>query len=139
MNLLYPAQLDPQAEGGYTVTFPDLPEAITEGDSLDETLLHAQEVLSLCLRGRLEDGQEIPLPSPSAGADACLIAPDTQAQAAVLMRLARGDRPLSELARAMSTSWAAAQRLEDPKHWPSLKQLDRAARILGKRLVITLE
>ena len=34
---------------------------------------------------------------------------------------------------------AAAQRLEDPHHWPSLKQLDRAAKVLGKRLVLSLE
>lgn len=29
----YAAVLDAQPEGGYTVTFPDIPEAITEGDS----------------------------------------------------------------------------------------------------------
>ena len=40
---------------------------------------------------------------------------------------------------ALETSWAAVQRLEDPHHWPSLKQLDRAARALGKRLVLNME
>lgn len=60
-------------------------------------------------------------------------------QSALLLRLARGNRPLSDLARALETSWASAQRLEDPHHWPSLKQLDRAARVLGKRLVLSLE
>lgn len=46
---------------------------------------------------------------------------------------------MSDVARALETSWAAAQRLEDPNHWPSLKQIDRAAHVLGKRLVISLE
>ncbi|MEI6413406.1 MAG: type II toxin-antitoxin system HicB family antitoxin [Pseudomonadota bacterium] len=139
MNVLYPATFDPQPGGGFTVLFPDLPEAITEGDTLDEAQLHAIEVLSLTLRGRIEDGQPIPLPSSANGKHVRHVAPDTQAQAAVLLRQARGDRPLSDLARALETSWAAAQRLENPRHWPSLKQLDRAARVLGKRLVLSLE
>jgi hypothetical protein len=31
------------------------------------------------------------------------------------------------------------QRLEDPKHWPSLRQLENAASALGKRLVLSFE
>ena len=139
MNLLYPATFEPQPGGGFTVLFADLPEAITEGDTFDEAMLHAQEVLSLSLRGRIEDQQPIPSPSVKKGRQTHLVAPDALAQSAVLLRLARGDRPLSDLARAMETSWAAAQRLEDPHHWPSLKQLDRAAKVLGKRLVLSLE
>ena len=139
MNLLYPATFEPQPGGGFSVWFHDLPEAITEGETLDEALLHAQEVLSLSLRGRIEDDMDIPLPSSMIDANIRSVAPDAQAQAAVLVRLARGERPLSELARALETSWAAAQRLEDPRHWPSLKQLDRAARVLGKRLILSLE
>jgi antitoxin HicB len=147
MKLLYPATFEPQPEGGFTVWFQDLPEAITEGDSLDEALLHAQEVLSFCLRGRIEDGQPVPLPGklpPKAmlkvkNQTLHLVAPDAQAQSAALLRLARAGRPLSDLARALGTSWAAAQRLEDPHHWPSLKQLDRAAKVLGRRLVLSFE
>lgn len=148
MNLLYPASFEPQSEGGFTVLFRDIPEAITEGDTLDEAMLHAQEVLSLCLRGRIEDGQAIPLPTlgkekpakaATKGTIIRLVAPDAQAQSAALLRLARAGRPLSELARALDTSWAAAQRLEDPHHWPSLKQLDRAAKVLGRRLVLSFE
>jgi len=29
--------------------------------------------------------------------------------------------------------------LEDPHHWPSLKQLEKAAQVLGKRLVLSFE
>jgi antitoxin HicB len=153
MNLLYPASFEPQPDGGFTVLFRDIPEAITEGDTLDEALLHAQEVLSMCLRGRIEDGQPIPLPTvtpanlapakptktKTKGITIRLVAPDAQAQSAALLRLARAGRPLSELARALDTSWAAAQRLENPRHWPSLKQLDRAAKVLGRRLVLSFE
>ena len=54
-------------------------------------------------------------------------------------RGARGDRSLAELARALETFWPVAKRLEDPKHWPSLRTLDRAAAALGKRLVLSFE
>jgi len=35
-NIRYQALFAEQPEGGYTVTFPDLPEAITEGDSMED-------------------------------------------------------------------------------------------------------
>ena len=57
----------------------------------------------------------------------------------MLLRLARCERSLSDLARALETSWPAAKRLENPTHWPSLKTLDRAVTALGKRLVLTVE
>ena len=68
-----------------------------------------------------------------------MISPDAKTQAALLLRQARGERPLSEMAVALGTSWPAAQRLENPRHWPSLRQLDRAARACGRRLVLNLE
>jgi antitoxin HicB len=57
----------------------------------------------------------------------------------LLIRRARGDRSLAELARALETSWPSAQRLENPRHSPTLRQLEKAAAALGKRLVLALE
>jgi hypothetical protein len=37
----YPATLTPAEEGGYVVTFRDIPEAITQGDSLEDSLAQA--------------------------------------------------------------------------------------------------
>ena len=68
-----------------------------------------------------------------------LIAPDARTQAALLIRRARGDRSLAELARALETSWPSAQRLESPHRSPTLRQLEKAAAALGKRLVLALE
>lgn len=79
-----------------------------------------------------------PDPSP-AGDGLYLIAPDARTQAALLIRRARGDRSLAELARSLQTSWPAAQRLENPRHSPTLRQLEHAASALGKRLVLALE
>jgi antitoxin HicB len=116
----------------------DLPDTFTEGKTKEEAIFNASEVLSAMLAWRLDESKEVPAPSQNLS-DVQYIAPDAKTQAAMLLRLARGERSLSELARALETSWPAAKRLEDPSHWPSLKTLDRAATALGKRLVLTLE
>ena len=40
----YPATLTPDPDGGFTVTFRDVPEAITVADTQEEALLRAGEV-----------------------------------------------------------------------------------------------
>jgi antitoxin HicB len=95
-------------------------------------------VLTLSLQGRIEEGQAIPEPSVNV-AGAHYVSPDAKTQAVLLLRHARANRTLADLARALNTSWPQVKRLEDPRHWPSLKTLDRAASVLGKRLVLTLE
>jgi antitoxin HicB len=137
MNIRYPAILTPE-QGGYVVQFTDLDEAFTEGDTLEEALFNAAEVLTLTLEGRMAEGMDIPAPSARV-AGAHYIAPDAKTQSVLLLRQARGQRTLADLARALETSWPQAKRLEDPTHWPSLKTLDRAARVLGKRLVLSIE
>jgi antitoxin HicB len=38
MRLAYPVDLIQEPEGGFTVTFPDVPEAITHGRNREEAL-----------------------------------------------------------------------------------------------------
>ncbi|MCL2830924.1 MAG: type II toxin-antitoxin system HicB family antitoxin [Betaproteobacteria bacterium] len=138
MEIRYPALLSEAPEGGFCVQFVDLDEAFTEGESLEEALFNAAEVLTLTLEGRIAEGMDVPAPSNNVDG-AHYISPDAKTQSVLLLRYARGDRSLADLARALDTSWPQAKRLEDPAHWPSLKTLDRAARVLGKRLVLSIE
>lgn len=138
MDIRYPAIIEPEEPSGYLVTFPDLPDTFTEGETLDEALFNAAEVLTAMLGWKLDHDQVIPEPSPLAESQHA-VAPGARIQAALLVRRARGDRSLADIARALETSWPAAKRLEDPHHWPSLKQLEKAAQVLGKRLVLSFE
>ena len=138
MDIRYPAMIAKQDDGNFLVTFVDLPDTFTEGETKEEALFNAVEVLSGMLAWRHEEAKDV-LPPSQKIKGAFYIAPDAKTQAAMLLRLARGERSLSELARTLETSWPAAQRLENPTHWPSLKTLDKAAAALGKRLVLTLE
>lgn len=135
----YAALLEAQPEGGFTVTFPDIPEAITEGDTREEALFHAVDVLTLCLEERIESGDTLPMASTVEGG--VWVEPSAAVQAAVAVRTARQEqgRTLSDLARSLGTSWAAAQKLESPRANPTIKQLERTASALGKRLVLSME
>ena len=139
MKIEYPACFEPCEEGGFTVTFPDFPEAITEGDTLEEALYMASDVLDLTLLSRIADKQEIPIPHEEQDATIHMIAPDAKIQSALLIRFNRGDRNLLDIARAVGASGSAVFRLEDPTHWPSLRTLEKTAAALGKRLVLCLE
>ncbi|KAF0810410.1 hypothetical protein A167_00690 [Alcanivorax sp. S71-1-4] len=133
LAIQYPAVLEKDGEG-YTVTFPDLPEAITEGDDLEMALFNAAEALTLALEQRINDGD--PIPAPSKVARARMVEPDVAIQVALLLRLERErqQKSVTDIARALDTSWASAQRLERARGNPTLRQLERAAAALGKRL-----
>jgi antitoxin HicB len=138
MDIKYPATIETQEPSGFLVSFVDLEDTFTEGATKEEALFNASEVLSAMLSWRLDN--DMPLPEPTQGVKGAIsISPDARTQAALLVRRARGDRSLAEVARVLETSWPAAKRLEDPHHWPSLKQLEKAAAALGRRLVLTFD
>lgn len=66
MGVRYPAIVTEDPSGGFFVQFVDLDEAFTEGDSVDEALFNAAEVLTLTLEGRLSEGIDVPPPRVSA-------------------------------------------------------------------------
>lgn len=138
MNTLYPAIFEPQEPSGFHVQFVDMENVFTCGETIEECLFNAAEVLTGMMECFLENGTDIPRPSENVEG-AYYIAPEVKVQSALLVRWARGDRSLAEIARAIDSSWPVAQRLEDPHHWPTLKQLDKAAAALGKKLVLSLE
>lgn len=58
--LRYAVVLEPEPEGGFSVHVPAIPEAHTQGETVEECLRMAREVIELCLDVRREDGEEIP-------------------------------------------------------------------------------
>lgn len=57
------ARFEPAPEGGFVVTFRDVPEAITQGDTLEEARAMAVDALVTSMDFYLEDGREVPRPS----------------------------------------------------------------------------
>ena len=63
MKLSYPMEIyEDTIEGGYTVSFPDLPGCLTCGETIEEAIEMAEDAKRIWLEAALEDGYEIKLP-----------------------------------------------------------------------------
>jgi len=60
MNYVYPAIFESAAEGGFTISFPDLPGCYSQGNDLSEALYMAQSALLQWLECLTDKGHEIP-------------------------------------------------------------------------------
>lgn len=64
MKYTYLALFEADKEnGGYTITFPDFPGAISEAGTLSEAMYNAREVLEIYTIMFEDDGKEFPKPS----------------------------------------------------------------------------
>lgn len=73
-KLFYPALFHKAEEDSFWVSFPDLPECLTEGGNMDQAYEMAVEALGLALTSREEEKDPIPLPSSP---DAIAVEPDS--------------------------------------------------------------
>ena len=62
-KLFYPAIFHTAEESVFWVSFPDLPECLTEGDDMQDAYEMAVEALGLCLTERKKEGEVIPDPT----------------------------------------------------------------------------
>ena len=133
----YPARLEPQEEGGYVVTFPDIPEAITQGEDVEDALMHAAEALESALDFYFEDRRRIPAPSKQKRGQHLVDLPASVAAKVLLLNemLRQKVRP-AELARRLGTTPQEVNRLTNLRHATKIDRVDAAMRALGKRLIV---
>lgn len=134
----YAAIFEPsERDGGFVVTFPDVPEAITEGDDMVEARAMARDALGVALLFYLEAGQ----PLPEAAAAGPMITPDPEiaAKIAVIETFRGSGLTQSELARRMGRDEKEVRRLLDPDKATKLPLLQVALAAMGYALVIGLE
>ncbi|ABD89509.1 type II toxin-antitoxin system HicB family antitoxin [Rhodopseudomonas palustris] len=140
-SFAYAAEFEPgDTPGVIVVSFPDVPEAITEGNGMADARLQAEEALGLALLSYPARGQ--PLPKPRAKGkrlSLVAVAPDVAAKLAVIEAFVSAGISKSELARRMQKDEKEVRRILDPKHATKLPAMVDALRALGKRLVIGVE
>lgn len=139
MRYVYPYELEPQPEGGFTVTFPDVPEAITQGDTEAEAALMAEDALVTALSFYTDRAESLPLPSPANGRPAACLPPLIAAKLALHDAMLAAGLSNVALARRLGTDEKSVRRLRDPLHQSRINQVDAALRALGKRLGIVVE
>lgn len=137
ISLVYPAKIELE-QGGFTVTFRDLKNVFTEGNSYEEALSNAQHVLDILLLDMAQDGLDIPSPSVIKKGEVP-IAASPEVAAPVLLHKLRSEKKysLTEVARSMGVSYQSYQQIEAGKNI-TLKSLKRAAAALGATVEITL-
>ena len=136
----FPATLTPDLEdGGFVVTFRDLPEAITQGDTLEECLAEAADCLEEALAARIDDNLTIPMPSKLENREKRVSLPLQMAlKAAVYLAIREADISAGKLAEIMNVDEKVVQSILDPSLDIELPAVDRALSALGKRVEIQL-
>ena len=133
----YPVRLKAAEEGGYVVTFPDIPEAITQGEDRDDAMHHAADALETALDFYFEDRRRVPLPSkPKRGQAVVELLPSVAAKVLLLNEMLRQKVRPSELARRMDTTPQEVNRITNIRHTTRIDRVVTALRALGKRLLI---
>jgi antitoxin HicB len=137
-SYVYRALFEPgDRRGNIVVSFPDVPEAITQGHGEADARAMAEEALGLVLLDYLERSKPLPKPrSKSRGLVDVAVAPDVAAKLAVLEAFAAAGISKSELARRIGKDEKEVRRILDPRHATKLPALTAALRALGKRLVV---
>ena len=135
MKFIYPVDLAAQ-DGGVLVTFPDFPEAVTQGDDATEALNNATDCLEEAVAGRILDREPLPAPSPLRGRPGVALSSLFSAKAALYVALEESGVTMAELARRLGWQHLQVRRLLDPKHSTGIDKIDQALAALGKRLVL---
>ena len=135
----YRAMFEPgEKDGVVVVTFPDVPEAITEGRGEADALREAEDALGVALLSYPLRGLALPRPRARSGSTVT-VAPEVAAKLAVLEAFAAAGISKTELARRLGVSENEARRILDPLHATKLPRLAETLSALGRRLIIGVE
>ena len=133
----FPAVFTPEPEGGFTVTFRDLPEIVTWDDDHAAALAMARDALALALWHRFETGGVVPPQSPPrADEEMVAVAPLHAVKLALAEAMRERHVGKRELARRLGVHPPQIDRLLDPDHESKLASLERALAALGRRLIV---
>lgn len=140
-TFVYPVNLrrDHQT-GGFVVRFNDFPEAITQGNTLEEAISEAADCLEEAVAGRIRRGEPIPAPSRPRARQQLIPVPTPMAlKAALYLALMQAGTSKVELAKRLRCDEKEIRRMLDPRHPTKLPRIQAALAVLGKRLALSLE
>ena len=139
MAVGYRYSLERQDNGWWLVRFPDVPEALTEGETEAEAHAAALDCLIAALEGYVKLGRLVPRPIPASPEEPRAVLPSlvTAKLAVYETMLARGwSRPL--LAERLGIEETALRRLLDLRHHSDIQAIDRALAAMNAELRIEL-
>jgi antitoxin HicB len=136
----YAVLLSPAEEGGYVVTCRDLPELVTQGDSVEDALEQASDAMDEVFATYLTEGLDFPEPTKARRRERMVAPPlETVAKAALYVAMRRAGISKMQLAKRLGVDEKEVRRLLDPHYGSKLPRIAKAIRVLGQRLVIGVE
>lgn len=133
MRYAYPYDLD-VAPDGVTLTFPDVPGAITCGDTEAEAVARAEDALVSMLAALVDEGAPLPVPSHSGNRPVAIVPLLEAAKLALHSAMLAGKISNVDLAGRMGVNEKAVRRLRDPLHRSHIGQVTDALNTLGQRV-----
>jgi len=137
MQYLYPAIAEQDEAGFWLVTFPDVPEAGTDAETLAGALDEASDALIAALGGYVEQRRPIPKPSPvRKGQHPVPLPAMVAAKLALHQAMREAGMTNTRLAERLGVSETVVRRMLDLDHNTRIDHLERALALLGKRLAL---
>jgi antitoxin HicB len=125
--------------GGYVVTFPDIPEAITQGETVEEALTMAKEALETAIDFYFEDKRAVPSPSVAKRGQKTIELPASlSAKILLLNEMVKQKIRPAELARRLNTTPQEINRLTNLRHTSRIDGIAAALNAMGRQLDITV-
>lgn len=132
----YPVELEPDDNGTLLATCPDLPGVVTFGEDQADAVLRATDATLTMLAARIDDREDIPMPSPAEARPVARLPTQAAAKIALYGAMRAAGVGKAELARRLGRHGPQVDRLLDLGHASRLDQVDQAFPALGKRLVV---
>jgi antitoxin HicB len=134
----YSARFKPAEEGGYVITFPNIPEIATQAETPDDALLMATDALELALAGYMKRRLPIPVPSAEPGKEFVTVSLPAliDAKVALYETMRKRGREKADIAIALGWQPSQMDRLLDLRHRSRMEDIEAALRILGSTLEI---
>lgn len=127
-------------DGRYLVTFPDFPEAMTDGADMSEAFAEARDCLEEAIVGRINRDEEIPLPSRRGKANLAIpLAPEFTVKVHLYQAWRARQISKTAFARMLGVNEKEARRLLDPRYGSKLPIMEEALNVLGKHILINVE
>jgi antitoxin HicB len=139
MRYAYPYTAAPQPEGGFSIVFPDLPEAISQGDTEEEVKAMAQDTLVTALSFYTDAGEPLPRPSPAKGLPVATVPSLVAAKLALHDAMLKAKVSNVMFAHRLGVGEKVVRRLRDPLHRSHIDNVEAALRALGKRLLVDVQ
>ena len=135
----YPVRLKQEEDGGYVVTLPDIGYGATQGDTLEEALAQAEDMLEEAVLGMMAHGDDVPLPSRAKGGLTVALPALTAAKLEAYRAMRAAGLNKKQLAARLGWQPSQVTRLFDGRHASRLDQIEAALKALGRRLVVSSE